>query len=275
MQALDLQQLEGLFYGLLAAILIILALLIGYVIVANRRQRDRMLAAYEADKLAPRPVLTVTGQILSLARSDAGGALEVEIDGARYASLAEIEDPQVRRQVVGAALELVQFTGVLGQAAIAPAPMDATASWREDLRQSSQAELERIHSGASGRSEPDVVQAPEEVEEQFLSLLAELGQAPPPPEKPSIAGALRKRRLPRSAEEAGSPTFVSEIEEIVQRRIRLTPVLAGRSLHVRSGDGGTVRFAFEGAEYESLDELPNLTARQLVRDAIAEWDEKS
>ena len=276
MEAFDLQQLEWVFFALVALIVVILAVLIGYVVIANRRQRDRMVAAYEADKLAPRPALKVTGQILSLVRSEVGGPLEVEIDGAKYPSLADIEDPQVRRQVVGIALELVQFTGALGQAASAPEPVDELSSWREDLRESSQEELERIHSSASGNgSEPEVAQAPEEVEEQFLNLLTELGQPPPTPERPSVAAALRQRRLPKYPEDEGSHTFVDEIDEIVQRRIHTVPALLGRDLHVRLGDGGSVRFAFEGQEYESLEEMPNLTAQQLVQDAIAEWNEKS
>jgi len=276
MEALDLQQLEWLLYALLAAIGIILALLIGYVLLANRRQRKKITAAYEADRLAPFAARRVSGQILSLVRSEVGAALGVEIGGVTYSSLAEIEDPQLKRQVIGAALELVQFTGALGQTAVAPdpAPLDATSSWREDLRESSRIELERIRAGASGsgnRLRSD--QRTDRVEAQFLNLLAEMGQAPPP-EKPSVAGALRRRRQPKKPEEEGSPGFVDEIEEIVQRRLRILPALAGRDLHVRLGDGGLVSFAFEGAEYGRLEEIPNLTAQQLVRDAIAEWDEK-
>ncbi len=276
MEAFDLQQLEWLLYGLLAAICIILALLIGYVVLANRRQREKMTAAYEADRLAPFAARRVSGQILSLVRKEVGAALRVEIGGKIYATLAEIEDPQLKRQVIGAALELVQFTGALGQTAVAPdpAPLDATSSWREDLRESSRTELERIRAGTTGSGkELRADQGAGKVEAQFLNLLAEMGQAPLP-EKPSVAGALRRRRQPKKFEEEGSPGFVDEIEAIVQRRLRTLPALAGRDLHVRLGDGGLVRFAFEGAEYERLEEIPNLTAQQLVRDAIAEWDEK-
>ena len=276
MEALDLQQLEWLLYGLLAAIGIILALLIGYVVLANRRQRKRMTAAYEADRLAPFAARRVSGQILSLVRNEVGAPLGVEIGGETYASLAEIEDPQLKRQVIGAALELIQFTGALGQTAGGPdlTPLEATNSWREDLRENSRTELERIRAGTAGSANrPGSDQDAHKVEAQFLNLLAEMGQAPPH-EKPSMAGALRRRRQPKKFEEEGAPGFVHEIEEIVQRRLRILPALAGRDLHVRLGDGGLVRFAFGGAEYDKLEEIPNLTAQQLVRDAIAEWDER-
>jgi hypothetical protein len=113
------------------------------------------------------------------------------------------------------------------------------------------------------------------VEERFLNLLTELGQSPPAREAPSVTGALRQRRLPKLPEDEGSHSFVDEIDEIVQRRIHTVPALHGRDLHVRLGDGGLVRFTFEGTEYESLEQVPNLTAQQLVKDAIAEWDERT
>ena len=275
MEPLDLQQLEGLFFALLGLVALMLAILISYVIIANRRQRDRMAAAYEADKLAPRPALKVTGQILSLVRNVAGGPLEVEIGGKTYASLADIEDLQLRRQVVGTALELIQFTGVLEQS-IAPELPGEPGSWREDLRESSQEELQRIHVGASGDGrEPSTAQAPTEVEERFLNLLTELGKPPPTPEKPSVAKALRQRRLPKVPKEDGARSFVDEIDEIVQRKIHTSPALHARDLHVRLGDGGSVCFVFEGVEYEGLEDIPNLTAQQLVQDAISEWDERA
>lgn len=275
MEALDLQQLEGLFFALLGLVIVIMAILISYVVIANRRQRDKMTAAYEADRLAPRPTLKVTGQILSLVRKEVGGPLEVEIGGKKYASLADIKDPQLRRQVVDAALELIQFTGVLGQAPSAPAPAVETITWREDLRESSQEELNRIHAKTSGNGSEPVAVASPEVEEQFLNLLTEMGQSSQRPEKPGITAAMRQRRLPKLPEEDTSRSFVHEIEEIVQRRIHTVPALHARDLHVQLGDSGSVRFVYEGIEYERLEEVPNLTAQKLVQDCIAEWDERA
>ena len=275
MIALDLQQLEWLFYGLLAAIAVIVGALIAYVVIANRRQRNKMIAAFEADRMAPRPATRVTGQILSLVRREFGGPLEVEIGGTTYSHLAQIEDPQMRRQVVGSALELIQFTGALEQAAGTPALAYESSTWREDLRESSQAELERIQSRmALKRDRSDRPHAPDEVEEQFLNLLTEMGHPAPAPEKPSVMGALRRRRVPKIPEKEDPRSFVDDIEEIVQRKLHRAPALAGRGLHVRPGEDGSVRFLFDGREYGSLEEMPNLTAQQLVQDAIDEWDEK-
>jgi hypothetical protein len=68
-------------------------------------------------------------------------------------------------------------------------------------------------------------------------------------------------------------TFVEDIDDILQRRVQLIPALIGRDLQVRLGPGDSVRFVFEGREYEDLDDVPNMTAQQLIRDAIQEWEE--
>jgi hypothetical protein len=214
------------------------------------------------------------GRILSLVRDKAGGSLQVEVNGLTYGRLADIEDPGIRRQVVEAAMELIQFTGVLGGDRVAPAPIEQTHSWREDLRVSSEAELDRIHAARTGKgSRPEQPVAEEEAEEQFLNLLTEMGQAPQSIERPSVMRAIQQRMTTQSTVEDDSRSFVNEIESIVQRSILLFPALVGRDLHVRLAPDDSVCFVFEGQEYENLDDVPNLTARQLIKEAIQEWED--
>jgi hypothetical protein len=274
MDNLDLQQLARLLYLFVGLILVTLVGLIIYVIVANRRERAKLSKAYEDAQMAPRQELFTKGRILSLVRDVAGEPLQVEISGAKFRSLAEIEDPKIRRQVVSAAMEMIQFTGVLGHDVTAPAPMAKTHNWREDVREDSQAELERITTvpGDTGLS----AQAPaatQEVEERFLNLLSELGRASSSPERPSVISAVQQRLTSKQVAPDRHRTFVDDIEDIIQRRIQLIPALAGRDLHVEAGPGGSVQFGFEGAKYANLEEVPNLTARQLIKDAIQEWNE--
>jgi hypothetical protein len=272
MENLDLQQLAQLFYVLLGLILLILVILVIYVLIANRQQKAKIEQSIEEVKLAPRPALQVTGQILSLIRDDVGAPLQVEVAGTRYNSFPEIENQQVKRQIVTAAMELIQFTGVLGRDVPVPAPKGETDRWREDLRQGSKAELARIHTTAAN-SVPQPPPTLDQVEEQFLNLLTEMSPGNPPPEKPGLVSAIQQRWAPKLPESERPRTFVDDIEEIVQRRVQLIPALNGRDLHVRPGPGGSVCFIFEGQEYDSLDLVPNLTARQLIKDAIQEWDE--
>lgn len=279
MSSLDLQQLELIFYGLLGLIVVTLVGLAAYVFVANRRARRRLVRAHELESLEPRPALKVTGQIMSLVRQEQGGPLQVEIAGKRYHRMEEIEEKQLRRHVVEAAMELVRFTGALGGGALAPAALEETYRWREDVRQSNEGQLENIGSvlakgdSGSGVSPAAPTRASDEVEERFLDLLASRSQASSTPERPNLARALQRRRTPKLPELDQPDSFVDEIDRIIQRRIQLIPALAQRDLHVRSSQDGGVCFVFDGQEYKELGELPNLTARQLVKDAIQEWDE--
>jgi hypothetical protein len=153
-------------------------------------------------------------------------------------------------------MDLVRFTGVLGVESIAPAPVDKTYSWREDLRK-------EIRAQSQPTPPPP---ANQDIEAQFLNLLAEIGPAPTPEKR-------TQRRRSSKATQDQPQSVVDDIEAIVQRRVLLIPALVGRDLHVRQGPEGSVHFAFEGQDYEKLDDIPNMTARQLVKDAIQEWDE--
>jgi hypothetical protein len=278
MTDLSQEQLEQLFYLFLGLVFVTAAVLVVYVALASRRAKAGRRRGRLDDQVAIRPERLVVGQVLSLVRDEPGAALRVEVDGTKYSSLAEVKDPKLRRQIMAAAMELIQFTGVLGQKDLSPAPISKTETWREDLRQESQTELVSARGAVDGMPEAPVGEQPPagqpvEVEEQFLGLLAEMGQSEAQSEKPTVMGAVRQSLAPKSQEPDRPRTFVDEIEEIIQRRIPLIPALVGRGMHVQSGPSGQVIFVFEGQEYEELEDVPNLTARQLIQDAIREWDE--
>lgn len=270
MENLDAQQFEVLFYIVIGLIGLIVVALILYLVFAARRAQARLTRPSPIDDLVIRPEQRVVGQILSLVRTAPGASLQVEIGGRQYRNLTEVQDADTKRQIVAAAMELIQFTGVLSQEALSLAPLEKTETWREDLREDSDAELERARGVVT--AEESRPPASPEVEQEFLDMLAEI-QPPADLEKPSMAGAVKHAMAPKPLEQPEPRTFVDEIEEIVQRRLQLVPALAGRGLHVRAGSAGKVFFAFEGRQYESIEEIPNTTARKLVQDAIKEWDE--
>jgi hypothetical protein len=270
---LELGQLELAMLAAIGLFVIVLVALIVYVISASRKKRPER-AVRTASEPTVRIALPVSGHALSLVREERGGRLQLEVDGTRYGRLRDVEDPDVQRTIVAAAMELIQFTGVLDQGAVEPAPMERTQTWREDLRQDSEAELLRakdVPAGGGGESQEPAARG--DVEERFLNLLAEMGRAPTQSEKPGIISAIQHRYLSKNLGPEESRTFVDEIEAIVQQRVQSIRPLQGKGLHVRPGPVGKVNFAFGGKEYESVDDIPNLTARQVIRDAIQEWDE--
>lgn len=271
MEPLDLAQLQRLLFLVVGIVIVISVALVAYLILAGRRVRAVTVSQRQEEDIVIRPSLGVVGQVLSLVREGAGHPLQVEVDGIRYGSLEEVPDPQVKRQIVDAAMELIRFTGVLGQTAVAPAPIEKTATWRENLREESRAELELARYSTSDGEER--TPPPTDVEEQFFSLLAEMGQETSRSEKPGVIKAIQQRLSPKISEPEKPRTFVDDIDAIVQRRVRLIPALSARGLQVRADSIGQVLFLFDGQKYQSVDQIPNLTARQLIKDAIQEWDE--
>jgi hypothetical protein len=274
MAELDLSQLQLLLFLFIGATVVTAIILVVYLVVASKRQRAKDAEPETVEPPAEPMTLPPAEQELSLVREKVGDRLQIEIGGARYRRLADVEDIDVKRKIITMAMELIQFTGVLGEGALEPAPIDKTRTWREDLRQGSQVELQRARSAAAGPGSdlrPPVTL--QEVEASFLNLLTEMGQMSAPLERPSLVDSIQHRLRPKPVDPSRPRTFVHDIDEIVQRRVQLIPALTGRELHVRSGPSGKVRFTFEGTEYESVDDIPNLTARQLIKDAIQEWDE--
>jgi hypothetical protein len=275
MAGLELAQLERLLYLFVGVVFLILIGLMVYVFASRRRAQVTPAPLFSEEDVVLRPTHLVVGQVLTLVRDESGAPLKVEVSGTKYASLAEIHEPQVKRQIVEAAMELIQFTGVLGREAVAPAPVEKTDTWREDMREGSQTELQQVqHVSAPTEPQPkSSPPAPPEVEEQFLNLLSEMGQGSAQPERPTLVDSIQHRLVPKPVDSGRPRTLADDIEDIVQRRMQLIPALMGRELHVRPGPGASVRFVFDGKEYQEVDDIPNLTARQLIQDAIREWDE--
>ena len=270
MDTFSLEQLRTILFVVVGAIVVLMTALIVYVMWSSRKKtmHDQEVGG---NKPSSDHSLSTSTRPLSLVRDTEGGPLKVEIGGVRYRTLADVEDVEIKRQIVTSAMELVRFTGVLGRTVQEPVPMDKTYRWREDLRQESQDELKQRRGAAADQPAAAVAPAKAAIEEQFLSMLAEMGQASPP-EKPGLVSSLQRRLTPKGIEERPR-TFVDNIEEILQRRLQTMPAFHSRELHMRADPTGEVRFQFDGQEYQDASDIPNLTARQLITDAIKEWEE--
>jgi hypothetical protein len=265
---LGLEQLQLLLFVVFGLIILIVIALVAYVATAWRRPKSRRKPS-SASSRAVRTGQREPGEVLSLIQEEPGAPLLVEIGGARYRRLDEVHDPERKRQIVALAMEMIKFTGVLAQGSIAPAPLEKTETWREDLRTGSHSELEVARATAEAEKQAE---STNEIEEQFLQMIQEM-EPEPAPEPPSVIEAVRQRLAPKTTEPMQQRTFVDDIEDIIQRRAPLVPALAGRGLHIQPGETGRVFFTFDGVRYDNVEDIPNTTARQLVQDAIKEWEE--
>ena len=283
MQAIKLGQLELLMFLFVGLTLLVLLGLVIYITTAQRRKREaasRPKSQPTQEKatpseIDPNPSFTDIHPALSLFRDPEGGSIRVEIDGGVYSTMADVADPDLKRKIVGLALELIQFVGVLKAQPPSLAPMDKTATWREDLRAGSQAAKAQAQSALAVDPKSTSPGAASELEERFLAYLAEMGQSPQSVQKPSMIRSIQQSLQPKPKLSEGAHGFVQDIEEIVQGQLRATPTLLPGGLHVQTGLDKRVAFVFEGQEYASVDEIPNRTAQEVIRHAIREWEARA
>ena len=98
----------------------------------------------------------------------------------------------------------------------------------------------------------------------------------PPPELPSMQPLRQFRKM--RGKQPPATTYViksitEQIEDHLQDKIARTP-LARRGVHVRSELQGTAVFLLDGKAYPSVDEVPDPEVRQVIREAISEWEKK-
>jgi hypothetical protein len=68
-------------------------------------------------------------------------------------------------------------------------------------------------------------------------------------------------------------TMIEEIDEVLQAKVRNSP-LAGRGLKVSADADGGALFLADGQTYASVDQVPDAEARALIQAAIKEWERK-
>ncbi len=98
----------------------------------------------------------------------------------------------------------------------------------------------------------------------------------PPPERPSMKPLEQFRKLRTKQPPAAKyviKSITEQIEDHLQDKIARTP-LARRGVHVRSELQGDAVFLLDGKTYPSVDDVPDPEVRQVIRDAISEWEKK-
>jgi hypothetical protein len=178
-------------------------------------------------------------EVLRVLRDNLTGRVTVEIAGKRYASLDEVRDSDMRQGLLTTLHDLELFAG--GAAALAA---DARATVASKAARPA---------GEVAAAPVDYHPLPPPSMNPFkqMAVLRELSKNPPPEPK-SIA---------------------EQIDEVLQDHIIGTPLIH-RGLHVRPGPRGDAVFDADGQSYTSVNDLPDIEVRDVIRAAIAEWEKK-
>jgi hypothetical protein len=67
-------------------------------------------------------------------------------------------------------------------------------------------------------------------------------------------------------------SITDQIDEVLQSKLVGGPH-EKRGIRVRSGPNGAALFEADGRAYESVDELPDAEIREMIRSAVAEWEQ--
>ena len=182
-------------------------------------------------------------EILRVARDAHTGKLNIFIAGKPQANFNAIQDSAARQDFLTALRLLQAFTN-------------------NALIEASPAGLETTTARA-----PEQVKAPPP--EPVIYRAAEL----PPPELPSMQPFQQLRKRPKSANFV-IKSITEQIEDHLQDKIAGTP-LARRGVHVHAESHGNAIFLLDGKIYETVDEVPDGEVRQVIREAISEWEQKT
>jgi hypothetical protein len=67
------------------------------------------------------------------------------------------------------------------------------------------------------------------------------------------------------------PSMVEQINAILDRKLQEQPALA-RGVRLTEGAGGAIKVYVGIDAYNAIDDVPDAAIRQLIRDAVTEWE---
>jgi hypothetical protein len=238
------------------------------------------------------------GEVMRVIRDEKMGRVLVEVEGQRYTHIREIADARVGRRVLWAIADLVRFTGGMATNPQAvrsvveqptsreepvQAPRQVPPTTAPDAERAAPSLLDRV-------SEPPVSAPALEPRGAEPPAMTPTGAPPAPPrrgvetpppaeEKPdgrySLLGYFRQgfeKQTP--AESLLNPfSFIDEIEEILQQRVRQLAQPLSVEVHVQTGESGSLQILVGLDLYSSAEEVPDPQIRQLIQDAVSEWEQ--
>jgi hypothetical protein len=98
--------------------------------------------------------------------------------------------------------------------------------------------------------------------------------APQPTATPPKKGGLFGLGKAAAPDPAPGFNLAEEINEIVQARLRYSPLASTHQIVVTSDLGGGIRIKVGSQYYSSPDDIPNPEIKELIKASIKEWERK-
>jgi hypothetical protein len=229
------------------------------------------------------------GEVMRVIRDERTGRVLVQVEGKQYTHIHEITDARVGRRVLWAIADLVRFTGGMAtnpQAvrSVAPKPAAADLTQFSEPAATSGSVLDRLAQPSASTPGP----APQMGETAPAAPAPATGPRARPSYRPSVPAMPEEK--PRqgyslvdyfrqgferrgSAEPTPGPTsFIDEIEEILQLHISRLPSPLPVEVHVLTSEDGSLQIEVGLDVYDSADDVPDPQIRQLIQDAVSEWE---
>lgn len=212
-------------------------------------------------------------ELLRLLRDPQTGQLIVEVGGEQYTKLADITDKKVGQFVLKLAAHFLVFTnGVIvthaGMKNLGMPKVDAVPEPVIDFVPPVQPKADS--------PPPLVPKPPPEAEAAFLASLQAMPSEPSQPQKTGSFFSFGKS----STSSAGQPSvglglnLAEEINEIVQNRLRYSPLNESNKVDIQTEPGGGIRIVVNGQIYANADDVQDTEIRDLIKASIKEWEDR-
>lgn len=226
------------------------------------------LAGFSPAPLPTSAALPDSAELLRLLR-DQHGRLIVEVDGRQYTKLTDVADKKVGQYILDLTAHLLAFTnGVVA----------------------TQTGIKSLAVPKTGDLPMPMVSRPADMPAPSLAA----AQSPPlPPEdaESKLLASLKDSRLESETLRQKSGLFgigkpapastnlpalnlADEINDIVQARLRSSPLEKDNMIVISSDPGGGIRIKVNNRYYASPDEIADPTVRDLIKSSIKEWERR-
>ncbi|HXW01632.1 MAG TPA: hypothetical protein VEC93_24690, partial [Anaerolineae bacterium] len=212
-------------------------------------------AVKPASEPAKQPVPPEPVELLRLLRDPQSGQLMVEIAGRRYTKLAEIADKEIGQYILKLAAHLLAFTNGMIATDAGLKSLSAPKVGETPMPMVAPTPVSQLPGPAagSGQSQPAMVQpsfSPQPASPVEAALLASIraqsAAPPPPPQRRGLFG----RPKPAPAEPLlPELNLAAQINDIVQARLRYSPLAPTTQLQITSDPGGGILINVNGLVY--------------------------